>query len=163
MVVDLEAIWKKQALSPALEAQLIFTAKAMHDVLVAPPSHVQNVTEWAKRATCWDAARDLPVPLLPSFHGTLVSRAKGAEQQAAARKLQRLDSGIEAQRKVFELGTAYWARLREWAKRRGLFVGDEETLVRMAAGQASGFPDERQCVRLIGLRDRMEGEGFPPE
>ena len=159
--LDLDGIWKKQRLPELVERQLAIVAMAMHEVIVAPPSHVQNVTEWAKRVTCWDRAKDVDIELLPAFKALLVSKTKLRESAAEEKKQQKMDSGIEAQGKVLELGFEYWARMRSWGNERHLLIADEDTLLRLASGQGSGFPDERQCVRLLQLKERMEGEGFP--
>jgi hypothetical protein len=62
---------------------------------------------------------------------------------------------------VLGFGFAYWASLRSWASDRRLLVGDEETLLRVASGVTGGFPTEWQSARLLALKDRMEGEGYP--
>ena len=162
LTFDFDSIWKKQALPDVVERQLEIIAKAMHEVIISPPGHVQNVTEWAKRVTCWDRAKEVEIDLLPAFKALLVSKTKAREVEAEEKKLQKLDSGIEAQEKVLDLGFDYWGRLRRWANQRRLLIGDEDTLLKYASGQGGGFPDERQSVKLLQLKKRMEGEGLPP-
>jgi hypothetical protein len=159
--LDFESFWKKQALPEVAGRQLTIIAKAMHDVIVSPPGHIQNVTEWAKRVTCWEDAKAIDIELLPSFKTLLVLTAKLRESEAEEKKQQKMDSGIEAQQKVLALGFEYWARMRSWARERGL-LGDDDWLLRAASGQGGSFPDERQSVRLMQLKVRLEGEGFPP-
>lgn len=158
--LDFDSLWKKQTLPEFAERQLIITAKAMHDVIVSPPGHVQNVTEWAKRVTCWEDAQAIDVELLSPFKASLVPKSQLRDVAAKERKQQKMDSGIEAQQKVLALGFEYWASMRSWAQARGL-LGADEGLLRVASGQG-GFPDERQSGRLLQLKDRLEGEGFPP-
>jgi hypothetical protein len=162
LMFDFDSVWKKQALPDIVQGQLAIVAKAMHEVIVAPPSHVQNVTEWAKRVTCWERAKEIEIELLPGFAALLVSKSKAREAERAEKKLQKVDSGIEAQEEVLELGFEYWGRLRAWVSQRHLAIGDEDTLLKYASGQSGSFPDERQSARLLQLKLRMEGEGFPP-
>ncbi len=160
LTFDFDSIWKKQALPDVVQRQLGIVAKAMHEVITSPPSHVQNVTEWAKRVTCWERAREIDVDLMPAFRPLLLSRSKAREAEVGEKKQQKVDSGIEAQRKVLELGLEFWGGMRSWANVRQLLIGDEDTLLKFASGQGSGFPDDRQSVRLLRLKERLEGEGF---
>jgi len=159
--LDLDALWRRQTLPKELVGQLTVIAKAMHEVITSPPPNVQNVTEWAKRAQCWEKAQAERVELLGELSSLLVSKNELRATLYAEKKQQKQDSGIGAQIRVLELGQPYWGRLRQWAGGRGLLVSDEDTLLRLASGAVSGFPDERQSARLLGLKDRMEAEGFP--
>jgi hypothetical protein len=159
-VVDLDALWRAQSLPEPVDGQMRLIAKAMHDVITAPPPHVQNVTEWAKRDLCWERARDVHVELLHAFHASLIDQSVVRAANDAEKKQQKMDSGIGAQVLVASLGGEYWARLQDWAEVRGLLLAEEGTLLRLARG-VGGFPDDRQSSRLIALKQRMEGEGFP--
>jgi AIPR protein/Abortive infection phage resistance protein N-terminal domain len=158
--VDLEAIWRAQAPPDPVDRQMQLVTKAMHDVITTPPAHVQNVTEWAKRDLCWERARDVHIDLLPAFYSSLVDQSVVRAANVAEKRQQKVDSGIGAQVLVASLGADYWRRLQDWAQGRGLLLADEGTLLRLATG-ARGFPDDRQSSRLIALKQRMEGEGFP--
>jgi hypothetical protein len=161
LTLDLEAIWKKQALPDVVAHQIAVIAKAMHEVITAPPSHVSNVTEWAKRVPCWDAAKEVRVELVPGMMAALVSKSAVLAAAATEKKQQKQDSGIEAQMRVLQLGPEYWSRLRTWATTKSLLLPDEDGMLRVASGAAGGFPTEWQSVRLLTLKERMQGEGFP--
>ena len=162
LAMDFELIWRTQALPDAVAEQITRIAEAMHGVITSAPSHVQNVTEWAKRPQCWEAAREVEVRLLPSFEHLLTTKGATRAMAIQSKRQQRQDSGIDAQVEVARLDVGYWARLREWSVGRALLILDEESLLRLASGVGGGFPDERQSVRLMALKERMEGEGFAP-
>lgn len=44
----------------------------MNDTLLDPSRGVDNVTEWAKRAACWDGLKDKKVGLTPEFVSELI-------------------------------------------------------------------------------------------
>jgi hypothetical protein len=160
--VDFDAIWKRQDVPEVVTHQLVQIAKAMHDVITDPPSHVQNVTEWAKRPQCWERAADTQVELRPDFRDWLVAKSELKEGARQEKRQQAQDSSIEAQVKVMSFGTEYWQRLRDWATNRSLLLPNEDGMLRAAAGLASAFPTEWQAPKLLALKERMEGEGFPP-
>jgi hypothetical protein len=160
--LDVRSIWQRQAITPALEAQLAVVAKAMHDVITAPQRGIQNVTEWSKNSYCWEKAREAPVELLAAFDSELCEADSLVAEARAAKTLQKMDSGISAQATVVELGRAYWAEVRTWAEERHLLGPDEERLVRVAAGLLHGLPTDWQSKRLLQLKARLEIEGLAP-
>jgi hypothetical protein len=58
--VDLDRIWREQALDPALERAIVELSHLAWAVVVddAPPG--VNITEWAKRDGCWQKMRNAP-------------------------------------------------------------------------------------------------------
>ena len=58
---------------------------------------MRNISEWAKKESCWGRAQALPVTLPEGLKKQLISKAKVKEEQKEARKVQKIDNGIEAQ------------------------------------------------------------------
>ncbi|GAA3986547.1 AIPR family protein [Allokutzneria multivorans] len=54
--LDLDRLWKEQALPRGLATAVPEVAKVVRRVLTTPPSG-GNVTEWAKKVGCWDRVR----------------------------------------------------------------------------------------------------------
>jgi hypothetical protein len=55
--LDLDVIWKRQAISPELVQQVQIWAKEVNDVLHRS-SQGRMISEWAKKADCWDSVQD---------------------------------------------------------------------------------------------------------
>jgi hypothetical protein len=55
--IDLDKIWKRQAISPELVQQIQIWAKEVDEVLHRA-AHGRMISEWAKKPECWDAVRD---------------------------------------------------------------------------------------------------------
>lgn len=53
--VDLNGVWRGQAVPDALLADLLAACEAAADVLTSPAAGLKNITEWAKKSACWDA------------------------------------------------------------------------------------------------------------
>ena len=50
--IDLERIWKEQALTEALEKEIVEVSKFIQQTIVNPPGGA-NVGEWCKKEKCW--------------------------------------------------------------------------------------------------------------
>lgn len=62
MRLDLDAIWRSQALSADMTAAVQVIAPVVHASITAPPSG-QNIAEWCKKEDCWKRVRELAVTL----------------------------------------------------------------------------------------------------
>jgi hypothetical protein len=158
--IDLIAIWQRQGLSETLTAQIAISAEAMHHVITMPPPGVQNVTEWSKKELCWERAKQAPLAIVDGLEGHLTEISEVRAQRQAARSQQRQDSRIDAQSAVVRLGRDYWRSLRDWGTQRRLVPPEDDRLLRVAAGIVQGLPSDRQCVKLLLIKERLEGEGF---
>lgn len=54
--LDLDQLWRKQALPEAIATAVPDVARTVRNVLTSPPSG-GNITEWAKKPACWDRVR----------------------------------------------------------------------------------------------------------
>ena len=160
--LDTRAVWQRQALTASLTMQLASIARAVHEVITDPPPGTQNVTEWSKKESCWERAKSSDVRLLSDFEAELCPIEETRAADRAARAQQRQDSGISAQETVIQLGREYWSSARTWAQERQLLPPEEDRLLRLAAGLAQGLPTDRQSVRLLQMKARMEAEGLAP-
>jgi hypothetical protein len=61
--LDFDAVWRKQALSPALFEQLRSIARAVSKIITSPPRGTRNVGEWCKKEECWKSVQEASVPL----------------------------------------------------------------------------------------------------
>jgi hypothetical protein len=70
--IDLERIWREQAISPAFAETIATVSRAVHEGILASSSG-KNVTEWCKKEECWYAVRSLDVALPPELEAELVT------------------------------------------------------------------------------------------
>ena len=57
--LDLDRVWLQQDISPAFEEQIVVWAEKVKSVLHSTADG-RMVSEWAKKAECWDAVRAAP-------------------------------------------------------------------------------------------------------
>ena len=137
----MEKIWSAQAVSSALERQIVEIATAVQDVIVSPPYGVKNVTEWAKREACWKEVQKLDLRLSAYAIDDLADAQHAAQATKVAKDQQKQDSGIDAQKRVVELGEEYWATTRQWALSKGYLTPTESSVMLNASNFADGDSD----------------------
>jgi len=158
--LDFRAIWNKQRITIALERQLALISEAVFSVILDPERGIENVTEWCKKKICWEKVEVLNIPLLPEFKAELVEKDELQVEVKSSKKIQKIDNGIEAQKKVFELGAKYWKELLEWNAKQRALTPDEENLVNIAARIPNKIPSDLQSIWLLEIRAKVEAEGF---
>lgn len=158
-VVDLSAIWKRQALSPELKILLLNWAAPLRDALMQSAGK-RNVTEWCKKEECWGKVRELQ--LRPSLDENLPpdlrARSDGAEAVAEAL----MGELPELEQRVQRVDHEGWERVARWGIESGELttrqLQNAHTLARRAA---NGWkPRLTQQLILEGARMlNMMGEG----
>jgi hypothetical protein len=161
--LDLRQLWAQQSLPTPLLAIVQIISKAVFEVIVNPDSGIQNVTEWCKKEVCWNRAAklDLDIDILPRLRPMLIDEEEERNLRRVSRKEQRVDTGIENQKLVLELGPAYWAAVRRWAREQALTSPDEDGILAVAASIPQKIPTDKQSWRLIQIKEKLELEGFP--
>jgi hypothetical protein len=159
LFVDFAAIWRSQALTPALEGFMATVARAVQQVLTNPPAGMRNVTEWAKKPGCWQQVMELKVDPPQSLLRELLTVRETREVKKSAVKEQRLLNGIEAQMEVVEKGGEFWKSIRDWGGSRKLLSVAEDDALEAASALPSRIPNEKQCIKIIEALNRMREEG----
>ena len=159
--MDFQGIWRRQAPTPAMEAALTLASEASHDVLVAPPQGLSNVTEWAKNQACWERVRVLDIAWPGSFLDELISTEERQDEARGARREQRELNSIGMQIAVVNAGSAFWADALAWGRDRGLLTPTEFGILRVVAEGKT--PSERQSSRAVEALDKLRFEGYTGE
>ncbi len=162
--LDLMKIWNRQAISEDVEAAIEIAAKLVHDDIIMPPEGISNVTEWCKKEGCWlriqEKADDLDKLLPGAFKDSLIDKDLVVEEKKTAKKVQKIDDGIEAQRKVMEISGIKWQALLEQCREKGILTSKEAGILQIAAQIPRKIPSEKQSVVLVGLLEKALQEGI---
>jgi len=113
--IDLDAIWKKQSISPALQEMVRTVSAQVHRVITNPPN-ARNITEWCKRKECWEAVCALDISLGDPLKRELIDLSHTATKKP--------DKGIEGPdardleiiAAVSEIPAQTWFNIAKWAK-----------------------------------------------
>lgn len=157
---DFDRVWEIQSIPEDLVEELVALAEDVREALVDPGRPVTNVTEWAKRPACWESVKEIPFDLPPEFEDLLRTREQTAESRRTGRKAQKVDGGINAQVEVHELGSSYWVKLRDFGRKTKQLSDTDLSFVSYATGERGKLPSEKQCRRLLEIRDRLVESGF---
>lgn len=162
--VDFETIWRRQDISATMEEVLRTTARFVNGYLRQPPAGISNISEWAKQSACWDQILEhideLASELPAAFDDELVDSQSLREQRTDAKKLQKLDDGINAQQQVVSIPANEWKRMLVEAQQRKLLSEKEASIVRKACKIPAQIPTEGQSKVLISMLARLESEGI---
>jgi hypothetical protein len=162
--LDFLRIWSVQEIGPLLEGTLAAIARNVNDELLRPPQGISNISEWAKRDTCWTRMQeqmDRFTDLLPDdFDNELLSRAEHLTEKRAARNTQKIDNGIEAQTRILAIPAARWTAVHETLSAKRLLTPKEIGILNIAMQMPMKIPTEKQCVVLLDTIEKAREEGI---
>lgn len=162
--LDFQRIWNAQRINKTLEQVLSIVAKAVNDDITKPAQGISNISEWCKKDACWtriQAQIDRIEPELPDeFWDELVSADEAAIEAKSAKKTQKIDNGIDAQRKVIGIPASDWRRIEELLAARRLLTPKEMGILKIATQMPSKIPTEKQCAVLLDTIEKARAEGM---
>lgn len=164
--VDFMKVWSQQALPDSLSEALMVAAKHVNDDIIHPPAGISNISEWCKKDQCWtrilETLSALEAQLDEQFFDDLTSleELKGERKDASA--TQKIDNGIEAQKKIFAVSAGDWTNIFEFLTRRRALTPKETGILRIAMQIPAKIPTEKQCLVLIEVLDKARNEGLIP-
>ena len=157
--VDLGRIWRAQGISADLREALTGVTKAVHGVLIDPPSTGQNVTEWAKQQACWHRVSRLGISWPTAFLDDLIGQDEKEDAGRSAVRDQRMLNDIEAQTAVVRAGGAFWLQVREWGETKALLTQTEREILDVATALPEKLPSGKQSLVILRILDRLHSEG----
>ena len=101
--------------------------------------------------------------MLPDeFKAGLIDMDMVFEEKKTAQKIQKIDDGIEAQRKVMEISGPVWKSLMDQCRQKGILTPKEAGILHIASQIPGKIPTEKQSIVLVELLDKAQMEGIAP-
>lgn len=159
--VDLDAIWKQQEISPALQEAIAAVSRQVHQIIVNPPEG-RNVTEWCKKEDCWKTIQEFDIELPAAFLKELIPVGTAAPHQ--------IDKGIDSPDlidlqiivRVKEVPAETWFQLAQWAKETGNLQVWQQSLAfklgKLAINKKN--PSRRQANEGFKILKEAKQRGF---
>lgn len=161
--VDFLEIWRSQMIDPVLEKTIAIVSELVNDDITKPPLGISNISEWCKKDACWTRLQSrteaIAAHLPPDFFSRLVSLEDQSSAANEAKQTQRLDNGIEAQRKVLAIPISEWVRIHGTLAEEKLLTPKEDGVLRVALQIPNKLPTENQCLLLLKILDRIGYRG----
>jgi hypothetical protein len=161
--IDFLGIWNAQKVDPVLESAIAVVSGVVNGDIIRPPQGISNISEWCKKEACWtriQARSEAIANLLPpEFYDRLVPQDDQAAIVKTAKQTQRIDNGIEAQRKVLAVPAAEWARIHQSLLEKDRLTPKEDGVLRVAMQIPSKLPTEKQSVVLLDILEKGRLEG----
>lgn len=157
---NLEKIWASQSVPQAVINECLAIGIKVQDILTADARPVQNVTEWAKKPACWAAVQTVEHPLSPELLAELDDRIVTTDRRRAAASIQKIDTGISAQVKVYQNQPSQWVAVEEFLRSSRQLSPTDASILDLVTGRKPGVPSEAQSKRLLGLLQKAAERGF---
>jgi hypothetical protein len=162
--LDYTKVWDAQAVDAMVESSIAIIAKAVNDEIIKPPQGISNISEWCKKDACWTGL----LSNLPMFEGLLseefIAALQSAEEQVSqiqtAKKTQKIDNGIEAQKRVLAIKADEWAMVYKSLAARKALSPKEAGVLQIAMQIPSKIPTEKQCGVLLETFEKARLEGL---
>lgn len=159
-IVDLDQVWRLQALPPALKAALSLAGEAAQSVILNGDPAVRHTGEWTKKSACWKRLKDHDV----IFDALLdTSTITVDEYNRSKREMQnnaKEEQSIADETRVVELGGAYWQDVYDWGMIKRAFSENEATALKICAAIPKKVPTDFQCKRALVALEKIQLLGF---
>lgn len=161
--MDLKRIWQKQEISRSTEKQLEELAEECYVFLTDPKRGVQNVTEWAKKAECWEKMKKKSFALHSEFIDELVDTEIVKQERHEAKKEQKEINKVNAMIAVVQYGIQKWEKVLEWTRGNPVLTPKETSILMncVKALKKGKTPSDRQSVCLLEILDKARNESYP--
>lgn len=157
---DYRKIWSTQSLPVTLQQTTRSLAPEISRLIKDPPENVRNVAEFCKQQACWARlSGEFDSSWIDGMNDCLIGKEKAKDLKRSAKKERKIDSGIDAQKKVFELA-GKWKSVMDYGQAKRLFSPKEIGVLDTCSRIPNRVPTEKQCkVALMALARAIE-EGF---
>ena len=161
--IDLERIWKTQALTEALEKEIVEVSRFIQQTIVNPPGGA-NVGEWCKKEKCWKEIREYKYEISTKLADELISEEKAKKEQSGDSSIELTESDQAIIDEVASIPAATWFELSRWAKETQNFAPWQRSIA-FSVGTLIGRekkPSIKQSIQALKVYSGALEKGFDP-
>jgi len=162
--LDFLRIWNNQGINKVLESTLGAISKIVNNDITQPTAGVSNISEWCKKDACWSRIQtripEIEASLPAEFWGELISADEVAVDAQSAKRTQKIDNGIDAQKQVLNISALQWAHLSSVLSRKQLVTPKEAGVLSIATQIPKKIPTEKQSLVLLEILSKARAEGI---
>lgn len=158
--IDYRKIWSTQSVPVSLAETLKLLAPEVSELIKDSPENIRNVAEFCKTQACWARLSDkFDETLCNDMSDCVIGKDEVKDIKRSAKKERKLDSGIDAQKKVFELA-GKWKDVQKFGQQKRLFSPKEISILDICARIPNRVPTEKQCKIGLSALNRAIEEGY---
>jgi hypothetical protein len=158
-LINLDAVWEAQQLSPRFAELLLDWAPLVHEAIIEGAGS-RNVTEFSKKEECWERIKALALPD-PEPPPPEVSKGGHVAEQATP---FRDDGGAAMIDRCMSLDGGDWAKVFAWAASSPAVTDFERKVVHTLLGYAiadwAHYPSEKQARHGARVLEAAERAGI---
>lgn len=162
-ILDLDTIWRRQAVTESLQRVLMIAAAEANDVITHPPEGVRNMSEWAKQQACWNILKGRNLDYGDDFDSCLVLHETARTNARDQRKAKRQEDGISAQTDVVNRGPEFWQDVLTRGVADRKLTPKDQQILQVCASMPRQIPSELQSRHAIRVLERMKEQGLVAE
>ncbi len=142
---------KSCLLAAGLEAQKVITH---------PPEGIRNYSEWAKKQPCWKRLSEATINYPDGLDNVLIPIDLANESIREAKADKAVETSVEAQIEVFNLGAEFWKEALNWAREHGILGPTELGVIETCAAMPRKIPTDKQCTIAMATLGKLNEKGF---
>lgn len=162
--IDLERIWKEQALTEALEKEIVEVSKFIQQTIVNSPGGA-NVGEWCKKEKCWKEIKEHKYEISKQLVNELISAEKAKKEQVTDNSVELTENDQAIIDEAASIPASTWFELSRWAKETQNFAPWQRSIV-FSVGTLIGRekkPSIKQSIQALKVYKGAIEKGFTSE
>lgn len=163
-VIPFMSVWNQQEVPSVLRNAIATCASFINDHVEQPVDSLPRDSEWFKKDICWTTLTNdfstLEAKQEEAFWQILVSRDEENYQKREAAKVQNIDDGIVAQKRVVSIPPSRWKQLLAELAAKKLLSEKEVGILTVATQIPSKIPTDKQSIVLLEILEKAKSEGI---
>ena len=163
-VIPFMSVWNQQEVPSVLRDAIAICATFINDHVENPVDGLPRDSEWFKKDACWATLTNnistLEAEQDEAFWECLVSKDEDSYQKREAAKVQSIDDGIAAQKRVFGIPSVTWKQILAELSAKKLLSEKEMGILVVATQIPQKIPSEKQCAILLEILEKAKDGGI---
>jgi hypothetical protein len=156
--LDFNKIWEMQGLPQILVLALETITQEIYQAITNPPAGHANISNYCKKDFCWEVfIKKLDIDF--SLEGLLLDEADEKYSKKTAKKEKKLDTDIEIQTFVINLGNEKWIKLLEYYKKDTDISPMQSGILNKYCSGTWVLPSPKQAKMLYKLHNQALDDG----
>ncbi|WP_206738856.1 AIPR family protein [Rahnella contaminans] len=160
MDINYDKVWKEQSISNGMINTLKLLSSHVNKILLSPSQGISNISEWAKKEACWEEIKRTVGVIVPQiskeFKNELILLSVSESEAKDAKKRQKIDAGIHAQKEVIKITNQEWKDIAQKGLAEKSLTEKEIVLLQLALSIPQKIPNETQSKLLLDIIKKVK-------